>query len=89
MQIIDTKEEKITMTSPKSKRFEYGMGIVTINGEDRLAMFGGHVENTKLDSVELYNVNTEQWETSSLKLNDAKCKFAYLSLKLGDIETKL
>ena len=31
------------------------MGVVTINGEGRLAVFGGRTEENRLDSVEFYN----------------------------------
>ena len=90
-ELLDTENGSIITlaTTPNSSRKSFGLGVVTITDEDRLAVFGGHDGRAKLDSVELYNVKTERWETSSLKLNDAKNKFAYLSLKLGDIETKL
>ena len=44
------------------------MGVVTINGEERLAVFGGSDGNNDLDSVELYNTQTEKWETTDIKL---------------------
>ena len=89
-EIIDPKEGKVTMANPMHfKRSLHGMGIVTIDGEDRLAVLGGFDGRAKLDSVEFYNVKTEKWETSSIKLKDTKYGFAYLSLKLGDIDIKL
>ena len=63
----------------------HGMGVVTINGEDRLAVFGGYDGGTTLDSVELYNSETEKWEISDLKLNKARSGFSCLTVKLGDI----
>ena len=55
-EIIDTEHGSISMASPmNSKRWQHGMGVVTINGKDRLAVFGGFDGKTFIDSVELYN----------------------------------
>ena len=41
-EILDTEDGSVTMASPmNSKRGGHGMGVVTINGEERLAVFGG------------------------------------------------
>ena len=62
------------------------MGVVTINGEERLAVFGGEDENYRaLDSVELYNSQTGKWETTDIKLKEAKWGFRFLSAKLSDV----
>ena len=61
------------------------MGVVTINGKDRLAVFGGCDGRTQLASVELYNSETEKWETSHLKLSEARSGFSCLIVKFGDI----
>ena len=68
-----------------SKRYGHVMGVVTINGKDMLAVFGGYDGGTTLDSVELYNSETEKWETSDLKLSEARSGFSCLTVKLGDI----
>ena len=65
------------------------MGIVTINGKDRLAVFGGHNGENRLDSVELYNPQTEKWEMADFKLSESKSAFSFLTVKLGDILSKL
>ena len=68
-----------------SKRFSHGMGVLTINGQDRLAVFGGnsdHTSYTLLDSVELYNTRTEKWEKTDIKLTEPKRSFGFLELKL-------
>ena len=89
-EIIDTENGNVTMASPmNSKRVDHGMGVVTINGKDRLAVFGGHDGRNYLDSVELYNTQTEKWETSDFTLSEAKSAFSYLTVKLGDILSKL
>ena len=65
------------------------MGVVDINGENRIAVFGGYDGRTPLDSVELYNTKTEKWEMSDLRLNKARYGFSFLTIKLGDILSKL
>ena len=42
-EILDTEDGSVTMgCNLKSKRTGHGMGVLTINGEDRLAVFGGY-----------------------------------------------
>ena len=65
--------------------YGHGMGFVTINGKDRLAVFGGWDGNNALDSVELYNTLTGKWEMTDFILNEAKSHFSFLTLKLKDI----
>ena len=90
-EIFDTDDESVTMASPMNvKRAGHGMGTVTINGEDRLAVFGGDSGNsTWLDSVEIYNTKTKEWENTTMKLNEPKAQFAFLHVKLGDIISEL
>ena len=89
-EILDTEEGSVTIASPvNSKRCGHGMGFVTMNGIDRLAAFGGYDGRNYLDSVELYNSQTEKWETSDFKLSKAKSGFSFLTVKLGDILSKL
>ena len=59
--------------------------LLQINGEDRLAVFGGYDGGNYLDSVELYNIETAKWETSELKLSETNAGFSFLTVKLGDI----
>ena len=72
-----------------SKRDGHGMGVITINGENKLVVFGGYDGRNELDSVELYNTQTEKWEMADLKLSEAKFIFSFLTVKLGDILSKL
>ena len=89
-EILDTEDGSVTMASPMNfKREDHGMGVVTVNGEDRVAVFGGHEGGTRLDSVELYNTQTGKWETSAFKLSEAKLYFGFLTVKLGDILSQL
>ena len=78
------------MASPmNSKRFIHGMDVVTINGENRLAVFGGYDGGNELDSVEFYNTHTEKWEMTDFRLSEAKHSFGFLAIKLGDILSQL
>ena len=78
------------MASPmNSKRSGHGIGVVSINGKEILAVFGGFDGKKLVDSVELYNTHTEKWETSDFKLSKAKECFSFLDVKLGDILSNL
>ena len=90
LEIVDIENGSVTMVSfMKSIRYRHGMGMLTINGEDRLAVFGGIDGSNWLDTVELYNPKTEQWETSDIKLSEQKYYFGFLSAKLSDILSEL
>ena len=89
-EILDTDSGSVTMASPmNSKRIYHGMGVVTINGEDRLVVFGGYGGVNFLDSVELYNTQMEKWKMTDFKLRKAKSSFSFLTVKLGDIISNL
>ena len=89
-EILDTANGNITMASRmNSNRKFHGMGVITINGEDKLAVLGGSDGRTKLDSVEVYNTKTQKWETTDLKLSDPKDNFGFLTVNLGDIISNL
>ena len=89
-EILDVEGGSVTMASPmNSKRCGHGMGFVTMNGIDRLAAFGGYDGRNYLDSVELYNSQTEKWETSDFKLSKARYDFSFLTIKLGDVLSNL
>ena len=85
-EILDIENGSVTKASPMNfKRMHHGMGVVTINGKDRLAVLGGIcvLGDTRLDSVELFNTYTEKWETSDIKLKEPKDGFGVLTAKLG------
>ena len=89
-EVLDTEGGSVTMASPiNTERAGHGMGVVTINGKDRLAVFGGYDGRKNLDSVELYNTQTEKWETSDFKLSKARSDFSFLTVKLRDIISNL
>ena len=89
-EVLDTEHGSVTLASPMNcKRVNHGMGVVTINDENKLAVFGGFDGRTRLDSVELYNTESEKWEMTDLKLSEAKFGFGFLTVKLGDIISNL
>ena len=93
-EIIDIEDGTITMGSPmNSKRANHGMGVVTINNEDRLIVFGGKeffdptdFSNKTVDTVEVYNTETEKWETTGIKLKNKKAEFGFLTVNLAQIQ---
>ena len=88
-EILDTEDGKVTMASPMtSKRIWHGMGVITINGVDKLAAFGGHDGSGVLDSVEIYNAQTGRWETTDIKLRKPKHHFGFVTVKLCDVISK-
>ena len=88
-EILDIEDGSVTMASPMNfKRLAHGMGTLTINGEDRLAVFGGFDWRKRLDNVELYNTQTGKWEMSDIKLKSEKSAFGFLTLKIGYIMPK-
>ena len=92
-EIIDTKDGSVAMTSSPMNvhRANHGMGVVTINGQDRLAVFGGryHDKGDELDCIELYNIKTEKWENAEIKLDKPKEMFGFLTIKLSYVISKL
>ena len=90
-EILDTEDGSVTKASPmNTKRHTHGMDIVSINGEDRLAVYGGNRSwHTSLDCVEVYNTTTGKWEYTDIKLKITNAFFGYLNVKLEDIITKL
>ena len=86
-EILDTTDGSVTEASPmNSIRLKHGMGVITINGEDRLVVFGGvDAMGCELDSAEVYNEETEKWEMTDIKLKEPKHSFGFLTFKLSDI----
>ena len=86
-EIFDIEDNSITM-APNSMnvgRSYHGIGVLTVDDQDRLAVFGGKNESGDLDSVELLDPKTLQWEISDMKLNGKRADFGFLSVKYEDI----
>ena len=90
-EILDPETGSVTMASPMNiDRCGHGMGVITINDEERLAVFGGCSLTLKLlDCVELYNPRTRSWDTTNIKLSKPMFEFGFLNVKLGDIISQL
>ena len=90
-EILDPETGSVTMASPMNiDRCGHGMGVITINDEERLAVFGGCSLTLKLlDCVELYNPQTKSWDTTNIKLSKPMFEFGFLNVKLGDIISQL
>ena len=85
-EIIDVEDGSVTMASPlNSKRNAHGMGVITFEGKERLVVFGGSGRSGTQDSVEVYDHQTERWETIDIKLREPKSRFGFLNLKLSDV----
>ena len=85
-EIIDTEDGSVIRASRMNfRRSIHGMGVITNNGEDRLAVFGGRDELNDLDSIELYNAKTKEWEITSMKLSEPKSYFGFATVKLSDV----
>ena len=58
-----------------------------MDGEDKVAILGGSDENgKKLDSVEVYDQETQNWKImSDMKLTQAKYSFGFLTVKQDDL----
>ena len=82
-EIIDANDGSVTMAgSLNIGRVGHGMGIIKINGKERLIVFGGEDgTGNKTSSVEQYNAETDQWEMADLTLNEPKSSFGYVTVK--------
>ena len=90
-EILDTENGTVTMASPMNHtRSEHGIGVLTIKGNERLAVLGGNEGMiSRLDSVETFNSQTGKWERSDIKLNEKKSNFGFVNVKLSDIIPEL
>ena len=89
-EIFDTENESIINSNPLNfKRRNHGIGILTINGEDKLAVFGGENRETIMDSIEIYNTQSEKWETTDIKLKGPRADFGFLTVKLDTVLSEL
>ena len=93
-EIFDTEDRTITMASPMNhKRDAHGIGTITVQGEDRVAVFGGTSRNNgswiSLDNLELCNPQTDVWDLSKIKLKENYQEVTCVSVKLGEILSKI
>ena len=73
-EILDTENETIVRGPPMNvSREKHGIGVITINGRDSIVVFGG-IGTSKgrcLDSVEVYDTETQKWTLTDLKMKKA------------------
>ena len=81
-EILDTEDGSVTMASPMNiKRYGHGIGVVTINSEEKLAVFGG---KGGYNGSELYNTQSKKWEMTNAISGVQKANFGFLSVKYAD-----
>ena len=78
-EIIDIATGNVTYATPMNmKRYEHGIGIMTIDNEEKVVTFGGEYGNGQfLDSIEVYHTNTGSWGLLNKTLTEPKNHFGY------------
>ena len=91
-EIFDTENESVTLAGEmKFSRRYHGIGVLTINDKDRLAVFGGVddlfrcLREDLLRSVELYDAQNDIWEISNIKMQKVRNGLGFQSFKHGEI----
>ena len=82
-EIIDTEDGSVTIGgSLNIGRSVHAMGIITIEGKERLAVLGG-VNGHRVfeDTIEIYDVEKDQWEMANIKLDKPKLSFGCVTVK--------
>ena len=64
-----------------SKRCRHGIGILNINNQERIVIFGGKNDDDYLKTVEVYNTQAQNWELSNITLIEARESFGFLTIK--------
>ena len=80
-EIIDTENGTVKMASDMNYvRCSHGMGVINVNGEERLAVFGG-TDGYAHDSIELYNPKTQKWELAKdLAIDIPRSSFGFTNI---------
>ena len=81
-EIIDVGTRSVTEGPPmNSRRLAHGIGVLNIDNQDRVAVFGGFDGTDYLKSVEMYNHQTQTWELTNFELSEGKCAFGFMTIK--------
>ena len=69
-------------------RAEHGIGLITINEQDKLIVFSGWTKYNVgfLESVEMFNEETQTWDMTDIQMDVARSGFGYVNVSLADIE---
>ena len=86
-EIFDTESKTITLGNPMNVERNSYTGVITVNNEDRVALFGGTqyrygstLFDTFLEMVETLNPKTMKWEVSDMKLAITRNEFASVTV---------
>ena len=83
-EIIDFASKSVNNTGKMNyKRAYHGIGILTLDGEYQVSILGGYVGNNSLDSVEVYDQETQNW--TGIKPSQARYNFGFLTINRDDI----
>ena len=86
-EIFDTTDQSIEIGSMLNlARYDHGIGVLTINSMDRIAVFGGYDWKKTLNSVEIYNPQTKTWEISDIEIKEARAGFGFLNVQLWQLD---
>ena len=90
-EILDIVNGTVSISNPTNYlRSFHGIGDISINGQERLAVFGGRSNNTSSSSyyrsIEVYDPETQKWKrNNSIKLDKPRYICRFLNVKLADI----
>ena len=82
-EIIDVKSINVTEGPPmKFKRSGHGIGVLNIEGKERIVVYGGRDSQfSLLKSVEFYDAKMKQWKPTNIELSEAKDEFGFMTIK--------
>ena len=81
-EIINVEIGKVIEGPPmNSKRASHGIGVLNIDSQERIVVIGGENGLVRLESVEVYNSQTQKWELTNIELSEAKTQFGFLTIK--------
>ena len=64
------------------KRWGFGIGVLNIDGQERVVVFGGYnEEGIFLKSVEVYNAQTQKWKLTNIELSELGSSFGFMTIK--------
>ena len=85
-EILDVENKRINKAkSMNFGRSEHGIGTLTIEGKNMLAVFGGEFGKSRMEPsiVEIYDAQAQKWKISTIKLKEHYSRFGFLSFKPG------
>ena len=82
VEIINITEGSVTSSSPmNSKRNGHGIGILDINNQPRIAVFGGWNGNDRQSTIEVFDQETLKWEfVKDYEMAESRSDFGYFTI---------